>query len=272
MSRLSDRESDSFAHELDVAIGAARRAGSILIDCFAGNTETWEKSEGNPVTQADIDADASILGDLVRCFPDDGVLTEESRDDLSRLERERCWIVDPMDGTKEFTQNLPEFSVSIALALRAEPVVAVVFNPLKDVLYTARRGGGCFRNGVRVRVSGCARLCEAHVLASRSELKQARLEKVEDWFASLGPMGSIAWKLALVAGGEIDFNVSMRPKSEWDVCAGDLLVREAGGEYLDFAGERRVYNMRDPVSPAPMAAGSPALLAEFRQRYAGAET
>lgn len=253
-------------------MSAARHAGAILREHFAGNPAQWEKSKGNPVTQADLEADELIRAMLTLQFPRDGLLTEESVDDLSRLERDRCWIIDPMDGTREFTEKRPEFSVSIALAIRGRPAVAVVFNPMRDVLYHAMQGGGCFRNEVRVQVSPCQRLDQARVLASRSELAQQRLDRVEDWFASLEPMGSIAWKLALVAGGEIDFNVSMRPKSEWDVCAGDLLIHEAGGYYVDFAGEPRRYNLRDPVEQAPMVAGNPALLSEFRDRYASLES
>ncbi len=259
-----DADSGSYARELEVAVAAARAAGRLLTRYFRpgqpSRAQSWEKSENNPVTQADLDADTAIREHLTSHFPDDGLLSEESEDDPNRLTRTRCWIVDPIDGTREFIKGIPEFAISIGLVRAGIPVVGVVFNPVVDALYAARLGNGCHRNGAPVRVSSCPRLSQARVVASHSELKSQKLEPYRDDFASLEAVGSIAWKLALVAGGEVDFNISLRPKREWDVCAGDLLVREAGGHYMDFERGPRRYNQPDPLSRRPMAAGSPTLL------------
>jgi myo-inositol-1(or 4)-monophosphatase len=174
-----------------------------------------------------------------------------------------------MDGTKEFTRKIPEFGVSIALAEAGEPVVAVIHNPAAGVSVSARRGGGTFRDGRRVRVSDVARLEDCVVIASRTEISRDQFAPYAGWFKELRPVGSIAWKLACIASGDGDLNVSVAPKNEWDVCAGDLLVREAGGRYLDFDGQPRRYNQAKTLIEAGMAAGPPALLEAFFARERG---
>jgi myo-inositol-1(or 4)-monophosphatase len=256
----------SFERELRVALEAAREACEIVARHYEHGTETWEKGEDDPVTRADLDADAAIVGRLARAFPGDAILSEESVREDSRLARERVWIVDPIDGTKEFTRHIPEFAVSIALAVRGEPALGVVANPITEVTVWGTRGGGTWRDGERVHVSRCERLEEAVLVASRSETARNDLAPYEGWFAGLRPMGSIAWKLACIASGDGDFNISVAPKNEWDVCAGDLLVREAGGVYADFEGRPRRYNQSDPHVVAGMGAGPRVLLEQFIAR------
>jgi myo-inositol-1(or 4)-monophosphatase len=256
----------AFDRELGAARTAARVAGDILQRHYDFGTRVWEKSADNPVTLADLEADAAIREQLSAAFPDDAILSEETASDDARLENTRVWIVDPMDGTKEFTRRLPEFAVSIALALDGEPVVGVVHNPIVGVTAWASRGGGAFRDGRRSRVSDCGRLRDATAVVSRSEYQRGDLAPYEDWFADLRPLGSIAWKLACVADGDGDLSFSVAPKNEWDVCAGDLLVREAGGVFADFAGEVRRYNQPEPWIPPGLAAGNPSLFERFTAR------
>lgn len=255
-----------YARELEVALDAAREAGAILLRHFEDGTEQWEKSKDNPVTAADLESDRAIGKRLSEAFPEDAILSEESVKTYDRLEKDRVWIVDPMDGTKEFTARIPEFAVSIALTEGGEPVVGAILNPLADVAVWASRGGGTFRDGERVSVSQVSALERSRVIASRSEIKRGEFEQYDGWFRELQPMGSIAWKLAVIACGDGDLNVSVAPKNEWDVCAGDILVREAGGRYVDFQNERRIYNQRDTLIDAGMAAGPPALLDAFLAR------
>jgi myo-inositol-1(or 4)-monophosphatase len=262
-----------YASELKRVVEIAHLAGALVARHFREGTETWEKSKDNPVTQADLDADELIRGALQSSYPEDGLLTEESRDDGLRLERSRTWIVDPIDGTREFSKGIPEFAVSIALVVGGEPVVGVVHNPIEEFTAWAQLGGGTFKSrgdsikAQRCRVTGCETLADARVLGSRSEDKRGMIDPYRDWFGELVTMGSIAWKLALIATGAADFNLSLKPKNEWDVCAGDLLVREAGGRYLDLAGEPLQYNRPDPLREEPMISGSPALIEEFLRRH-----
>jgi myo-inositol-1(or 4)-monophosphatase len=256
----------AYEHELEVARDAAREAGEILLRHYEGGTRAWEKSEDNPVTLADLESDRAIAKRLAAAFPDDAILSEETVSDPARVQQRRVWIVDPMDGTKEFTRKIPEFGVSIALAEAGEPVVGVIHNPPAAVSVWASRGGGTWREGDRVRVSGCERLGDAVVIASRTEISRDQFAPYQGWFKELRPVGSIAWKLACIASGEGDLNVSVAPKNEWDVCAGDLLVREAGGAYTDFGGATRRYNQAHTLIDTGMAAGPQALLDAFFAR------
>ncbi len=256
----------TYEAELEVALEAAREAGAILLRHYEGGTKTWEKSEDNPVTLADLESDRAIAKRLSAAFPDDAILSEETVSDDSRTSRSRVWIVDPMDGTKEFTRKIPEFGVSIALTEDGEPVVGVILNPAAGVAVWASRGGGTWRDGSRVAVHEPARLEDAVVIASRTEISRGQFEPYEGWFKELRPVGSIAWKLACIACGDGDLNVSVAPKNEWDVCAGDVLVREAGGVYTAFDGSRRRYNQRKTLIEAGMAAGAPSLVERFCAR------
>jgi myo-inositol-1(or 4)-monophosphatase len=255
-----------YERELAVAIEAAREAGAIVLRYYQSDVGHWEKSDDNPLTLADLESDRAIAARLRAAFPKDSILSEETVDDASRLSNERVWIVDPMDGTKEFTKRIPELGVSIALTVRGEPVVGVIFNPVADGCVWASEGDGTFRNGERVRVSAAAQLRDAVVIASRTEISRDQFAPYDGWFRELRPVGSIAWKLACVAAAQGDLNVSVAPKNEWDVCAGDVLVREAGGIYCAFDGSRRVYNQPKTLIEAGMAAGPIALVDEFCAR------
>jgi myo-inositol-1(or 4)-monophosphatase len=256
----------AYEQELEVALAAAREAAQILARHYERGAKSWDKSEDNPVTVADLDSDRAIARHLREAFPGDALLSEETLSDPARTQCSRVWIVDPMDGTKEFTQRIPEFGVSIALCERGEPVVGVIANPAQDVAVWAARGSGCFRDGARVEVSRCRDLASAVVIASRTEISRRQFEPYQGWFKEIRPVGSIAWKLACVACGEGDLNISVAPKNEWDVCAGDLLVREAGGALLGFDGTPRRYNQADPLIGAGMAAGRRELLERFFAR------
>jgi myo-inositol-1(or 4)-monophosphatase len=264
----------SYERELEVALAAAREAGAILLRHYESGSGHWNKSKDNPVTLADLESDRAIQARLTEAFPDDAILSEETVSDASRTQHRRVWIVDPMDGTKEFTRKIPEFAASIALAEAGDPVVGVILNPVEGVAVWASRGAGTWREGSRVHVSSCARLSEAVVIASRTEISRDKFAPYEGWFKELRPVGSIAWKLACVASGDADVNISVAPKNEWDVCAGDVLVREAGGAYVDFDGATRTYNQAKTLIETSMAAGPRALLDEFferdRQRAASA--
>ena len=256
----------SYDRELEVARQAALAAGSVLRRHYREGSETWEKSKDNPVTAADLESDKVIAEHLRAAFPDDALLSEETVADPARTENARAWIVDPMDGTKEFTKRIPEFCVSIALCENGEPVVGVIHNPLAGVSIWASKGDGCFRDGEPARVSTVSHLADAVMIASRTEISRDKFAAHEGWFQEIRPLGSIAWKLACVACGDGDINVSLAPKNEWDVCAGDILVCEAGGVYVAFDGSQRVYNQSDPLIETFMAAGPLKLVDEFRTR------
>jgi len=263
--------SSSLEREVEVACRAAANAAAIIAEFSEGPRKSWDKAEDSPVTKADLAANAAIVAELVTHFPKDGILSEESVDSPERRGAERLWIVDPLDGTKEFIEGVPQFAVSIALTIRGEPVVGVVYNPMTKECFHGARGMGAYLDGQRLSVSRCERLELALMLSSRTEMKRGQVDLYSPHVREIQPVGSVALKLAWVAAGRGDVWLSMAPKSEWDVCGGHLLVLEAGGCFETWdRGERR-YNQQDILLSPPMAAGPAPLVAALRQLEPGLE-
>lgn len=233
---------DEVAADLELAMVAAREAGTVVMKSFGTEQEVTHKSPDQPLTQADLAADAVLKRVLLANRPAYGWLSEETADDPSRLDRRYVWIVDPIDGTRSYIAGYPEFAISIGLSENERALVGVVYNPATDEMYVARRGGGAWRVGgtaLRVQRAAAAR----SLVASRSEIRKGELGPFENDFAVTGA-GSTAYKLTKVATGEAQAFVSRGPKSEWDVCAGTLIVAEAGGRATDLRGREIRYNQR----------------------------
>ena len=223
-----------YERELAAAVEAARAAGEAIRTAFGHEQAVTFKSGDDPLTAADSAADRCIRERLQAAFPADGWLSEEG-DARPAAEAGRVWVVDPLDGTREFVQHIPEFAVSIALAVDGQPVVAVVYNPVRDHLVSAVRHAGVVVDGRPAATSTAVDLATAIVLASRSEVRRGQWSPFEERCRVL-PTGSIAYKMALVATGEADATISLAPKHGWDVCAGVLLVEEAGGKVSTLDG------------------------------------
>jgi myo-inositol-1(or 4)-monophosphatase len=232
------------SRELEFAVEATRSAGDLILSYFQKSFQVREKSKDNPVTSADLAADAFLREAFARRFPKDGWLSEETADDRRRLSCRRVWVVDPLDGTKEFVRGLPEFALSLALVEDGRPALAVVFNPSTGQLFHAQAGAGAFRNGTPARVSARKRFANARLLTSRSE--HGLFRGLED-HCRIRRLGSIAYKLALVSSGEADIVMSFRPKNEWDICAGSLLIQESGGVITDLQGNGFQFNKAAPL-------------------------
>ena len=202
------------------------------------------KSGDDPLTAVDAAADRRIRERLIGQFPADGWLSEEGDPRVAPGAR-RLWVVDPLDGTREFVQHIPEFAVSIALLVDGRSLVAVVYNPIRDLLVAGVRGRGVRVGGRTVVTSSTSDLSTAVVLASRSEVARGQWLPFEPRCRVVA-MGSIAYKLALVASGEADATISLAPKHGWDICAGVLLVEEAGGVVSGLEGE--ALEMADPTA------------------------
>ena len=235
--------------DLELAIRAARAAGAVTLENFGGEHEVTHKSPDQPLTPSDLAANDAISGVLRAARPAYGWLSEETVDDAARLRCDRVWLVDPIDGTRSFIAGYPEYAVSIGLVERGEVVLGVVYVPPLDELYWAVAGEGARRSRrgadaerLRIPASGAER--RPVLAASRSEIRRGEFAAFVEW--DILPTGSTAYKLARVAGGEADGFVSRGTKSEWDVCAADLLVREAGGVVSDIRGERYRYNREVP--------------------------
>jgi myo-inositol-1(or 4)-monophosphatase len=234
-----------FGEELETAELAAREAGQAIMSFYGKKYRIDEKKKGDPVTEADLEANSRIRKILLSRFPRDGWLSEEDKDGAERLNASRVWVVDPIDGTKEFIEETPQFSVSIGLVAEGKAVLGVVYNPAQGQLFRAARGAGATLNGLPIHVSQRERMEGALLLVSRSE-PRLRFQPFAD-LCRVQPVGSIAYRLALVAGGEGDGTLTFRSVHEWDICAGAHIVEEAGGTVLDGAGRALAFNQREAL-------------------------
>lgn len=264
MDRPTDRAGD-----LALVVGAVREAGRLVMESFRTEQEVRHKSPDQPVTDADLRADALLAERLLGARPGYGWLSEETVDRPERLSRSRVWVVDPIDGTRSFIAGYAEFGVSVGLVEDGASVVGVILNPAREELFWATRGGGAFLR----RGDGEAeplRMIEPGVgdrpslLASRSEIRRGEFDVLEEQHDIL-ELGSTAYKMAGVAAGRGDGFISRGPKSEWDVAAGVLIVEEAGGAVTDLAGRALVFNRPDPSIDGILVA-PPALHAELLAR------
>jgi len=241
-----------WTRELSVAVDAARAAGSIIRRWYDRAYTVRDKGHDSPVTDADVEANQRIRDIIRTAFPDDGWLSEETRDSAERLGRARVWIVDPLDGTKEFIKRIPEFCVCVALAEDGVASVGVSYNPVREELVAGARGQGVTLNGQPARVSAEASLSAARVLVSRSEVERGEWAEFEST-VRIELTGSVAYKLALIAAGRGDATFSLTPKNEWDVCAGAALITAAGGWITDRYGHPLRFNQRQTRLPGIIA-------------------
>jgi myo-inositol-1(or 4)-monophosphatase len=239
------------------------RAGEILRRIAAEDFAVERKEGGDPVTEADLAVDRLLRERLPQ--PGDGWLSEETADDPARLGCSRVWIVDPLDGTKEFVQRIPEWSVSIGLVEDGRPIAGGILNPATQQMVLGGIGSGVFLNGQPAQVADLPTLKGARVLASRSEVKRGEWERFGGAEFEVVPTGSVAYKMSLVAAGLYEATWTLVPKSEWDVAAGVALVLAAGGEVVTTDGVAPTFNRKTPLLPGLIASG-PSLMAELRRQ------
>jgi len=245
------------------ATTAAHEAGNIIHSFFHSEYEVKMKEIGNPVTEADIAADDILKKILTTEFTDYGWLSEETRDTPHRLTKKRIWVVDPIDGTKEFVEGISNFVVSIGLVEDGKPILGVIHNPISKDTYTAINGGGVFFNGNQTTISKKTEFSQMSMLNSRSETRQGLWESYTPYFKELIPIGSIALKLAMVAAHQTDMVASLKPKNEWDICAGHCLINEAGGILLTVGGKEISYNNPKTLITPGLVAGNESVVNSF---------
>ena len=253
---------DRYSAEVRCATDAARAAGAAILEHY-GTAQAELKAGGTPVTAADHAATAAILDFIQAAFPNDAIICEETADTPERLGARRLWVVDPLDGTKEFLAQNGEFSVMIAFVEDDTPVVGVVYMPAVDRLYAAAAGSGAW-----VETEGRSQPLTAHRTRDRLRLVTSRSHAdatVEAMCAALPitdrrPSGSVGIKCALIAEGECDLYAHPVPyMGEWDTCAPEVILREAGGSVTDCRGEPLRYNKRDPTQPHGILVTAPGL-------------
>jgi myo-inositol-1(or 4)-monophosphatase len=249
------------SHDTLQRIHAALEAAREVLNRFTpGAIEAEYKAGHDPVTAADRAVDEVLKKNLLR--DGEGWLSEESVDDFSRLDKQRVWVVDPLDGTREFVQGIPEFCVSIAMVENGVPVAGGICNPATDELILGSRETGVTYNGKPAQPSQRKDLRGALVLASRSEVKRGEWKQFESAEFNIRPMGSVAYKLGLVAAGRADITFTLVPKNEWDVAAGAALVGSAGGFVQTLEGTALKCN-REKVLLSGLIACGPYLQTEL---------
>ena len=246
-------ESKSYADILKRIHSALDASRAVFARFTPGAIETEYKIGHDPVTEADRALDAVLRKELLR--DGEGWLSEESVDDPIRLQRSRVWVVDPLDGTREFVQGIPEFCVSIGFVENGRPVAGGIYNPATDETFLGSIDSGVTYNGKPAQPSQRKSLDGALALASRSEVNRGEWKPFENAPFTVRPMGSVAYKLALVAVGLADITFTLTPKNEWDVVAGAALVQSAGGFVGTLERKSLAANRRDPLLSGLLASG-----------------
>jgi myo-inositol-1(or 4)-monophosphatase len=220
---------------LDALSAIAREAGRIAAGRCGTAFDRWEKAPGNPVCAVDREVDAFLRERLTELDPEAGWLSEETLDASDRIERPRLWVVDPIDGTRDYLRGRKGWAVSVALVEERVPVLGVLDAPARGEHWTAAKGKGAWRNGTRLRVSGRTALAGARVPADQ-------LPKVDSDLVAVAKPNSIALRIAMVAAGEADLVATLRWGFEWDIAAAALIASEAGATVSGALGQPLAFN------------------------------
>jgi myo-inositol-1(or 4)-monophosphatase len=220
---------------LDEVSRIAAEAGRIAAARCGGPFDRWEKVPGHPVCDIDLEVDAYLREHLAALDPEAGWLSEETLDASDRYERRRAWVVDPIDGTRDYLRGRPGWCVSVALVEDRVPVLGVLDAPARGEHWTAERGRGAWRNGERLRVSGRTRFAGARVPADQ-------LPSVDADLVPVPKPNSIALRIAMVAAGEADLVATLRWGFEWDIAAAALIAGEAGATVAGALGQPLAFN------------------------------
>ncbi|AGB83599.1 Inositol-1-monophosphatase [Serratia rubidaea] len=260
---------------LTIAVRAARKAGNLIAKNYEtpDAVEASQKGSNDFVTNVDRDAEHLIIDVIRKSYPQHTIISEE-RGELIGEDRDVQWVIDPLDGTANFIKRFPHFSVSIAVRIKGRTEVAVVYDPMRNELFTATRGQGAQLNGYRLRGTSAKDL-DGTILATGFPFKAKQhapayinlVGKLFTQCADFRRTGSAALDLAYVAAGRVDgfFEIGLKP---WDFAAGELLVREAGGVVTDFVGGHNYFSSGNVVAGNPRVVK--ALLGTMREELSEA--
>jgi len=262
MAALLEVTSGGFERELRVGVELARRAGEAALAFYGKPLRVEHKEEyDEPVTQADRTANELIVRGLREAFPEDGILAEESVDTGRRLGRERVWMIDPIDGTKGFIAGTGDFAVQVGLAVEGRSALGILYAPATDVLYWAARGHGAWVLRPTSEADGAAK-AERLYVTGETELGRMRLAesrshrgpRMDSLVRALGVRAevkshSVGIKVGLLVERQADLYIHLSPKTkQWDTCAPEAVLAEAGGRMTDLWGEPLRYNTADVLN------------------------
>ena len=248
--------------DTELLAAAVREAGRLALGYFRNEPRVWMKAGDSPVSEADIEADRLLRGRLLGARPEYGWLSEETADSDDRLDRDRVFVIDPIDGTRAFIAGNPLWTVSAAVVEAGRPVAAALYQPATDDLMLATAGRGAWRGAHRLGASrregtlAGARVSGPHGYLDRSLFQRERMDVRPS-------IPSLALRIAQVADGRLDLALASGRAHDWDLAAADLLVQEAGGRLSTDRGHPVRYNERVPRHP-PLFAAAPGLIAATR--------
>ncbi len=245
------------ATDLSLLIDAATEAGRIATRYSGRSAQRWDKPEGaGPVTEADLAVNAMLEQRLPAARPGYGWLSEETEDSPDRLARDRVFIIDPIDGTRSFAEGSRTWAHSLAVAENGVVTAAVIYLPLRDLMFAAAQGQGARLNGSPICTARPAGLDQASILAAKPNMdtRHWRDGQVPEFKRAFRP--SLAYRMALVAQGRFDGMMTLRPSWEWDIAAGDLIIREANGISSDRHGQSFRFNNSRPQLNGVIGAGA----------------
>ncbi|MBN8649688.1 MAG: 3'(2'),5'-bisphosphate nucleotidase CysQ [Caulobacterales bacterium] len=239
-------------NDLELAKSAAIKTGDMVMTYFNKPIEVIEKSPNNPVTEADYKADELLQTILKVQRPEYGWLSEETKDDGSRFENSKIWMVDPIDGTRAFIKGLPHFTISIALIENGDAVLGVIYNPATGEMFNAAKNNGAYKNNKPILSSNSSQLSGAKMLGDKNMFSS------KSWPTQWPEMiieqrNSIAYRMALVASGEFDAAIATAPKNYWDVAAGTIILKEANGKITDHKGQEFHFDRNLPLQKSLVA-------------------
>lgn len=277
-------------NELEVGIEAVSQAGVVIRQIYATDFAVRMKAKDDPVTEADMQAHLLIAKHLKTHFPEDIILSEEVLPKLEeRLASKRVWILDPLDGTKDFVARNPEFAISLGLVIQNQVVLGIVYNPVTQELFWGVVGGVTgyslltdldkkFDTNILAKINifdakiqkkNSDKIC---ILVSKTEMKQKLFEPFlsNSHFSekyTINSKGSIAYKLGLLTKQEAELVLSLKPKNEWDICAGIAITESLGYKAFDIkSGKSYIFNQQNTLSYG-LLAGKPDLVDEFWLSY-----
>lgn len=246
----------TLSQELNTAISLAKTAGKAILEFYDSDflveQKTTKDNHTEPVTIADKTASKIIVEGLAESFPEDGILSEEETDTHHRLDKNRLWLIDPMDGTKGFVQKNGDFAVQIGLAEEGEMILGVVFLPFFNQLYYAVKGNGAFiikndESPKALQVSDKNDFSQMILGVSRDH-RSPKMSRIAEYFGIPKEVqrGSVGLKIGLIANQICDIYIHLSPRTKhWDSAAPEIIIKEAGGELTDLFGEQIIYNTED---------------------------
>jgi myo-inositol-1(or 4)-monophosphatase len=241
------------AQDFDLLRETAREAASLALSYRDRPIVRERKPDGSIVTEADKAVDRLVAARLKDARPDYGWLSEESLENERRLSARRVWILDPIDGTREFLHGGDGWTIALCLAKDGVPVLSAVVNPVRGEFFEARVGMGAFLNGQRILASAQQELSGARVVVSTAVRAKGKWQPPWPGATPVSANASI-YRLALIASGRADAYFALNPKWEWDIAAGALLVSEAGGTVTGKTGAPLTFNSAEAKVPGLVAA------------------